>query len=125
MDLENPLLRSEPCLFGVDLVLGIESAGGFMGVEWVLRRRSVTSCEIRLCVGLLLVTFVHALPYFLWRLLVVASLRGLNGSGCGVVTFWIVVDVVVGFVKGFSNGSVGWDFGLWLDCRVSAAGAGV
>ena len=64
MDLENPLLSREACPLGVDLVFGMGLAGGFVGVEWVLRRRSVTSCGIRSCVGLLLVTFVRALDYF-------------------------------------------------------------
>ena len=36
MDLENPLVRREACPFGVDLVLGMGLAGGFMGVEMSL-----------------------------------------------------------------------------------------
>ena len=68
MDLENPLERREACPFGVERVLGIGAAGGFVGVEWVLRRSPGVlkrmSCGIRSWVGLLFGTVVRALGYF-------------------------------------------------------------
>ena len=52
MDLENPLVRREACPFGVDLVLGMGLAGGFL---WELNESyggtfDRMSCGIRSCV---------------------------------------------------------------------------
>ena len=62
-------------------------ASSFRYFVWDLFVCLITLSHVRSCVRL-----------FLWRLLVETSLRGVNGV---VVKFWIVVDVVVGSVKGF------------------------